>query len=113
TSPGATSKSTPRTARMSPNRFSRPCTRIAAAGVFPSVLTPGNVTGSGIWVLGKNPVEIAPGLCERLGRTGHLLLVAGAEDLRGRDVDLLDLALEVGERQWILIAGPWRLSVGA
>src|SRR5436305_5393315 len=115
TSPGATSKLTPRTACTSPKSLTSSLTSIAGAvgDPFPLAIPARNVARSGLVIIGQDAVHRAPCLGQRLRRAANLLLVAGAYDLRRGDVDLLELLLHVAHRVRVLLGVPGRCVVAA
>src|SRR3982074_1569220 len=86
TSPVATSKSTPRTAWMSPKVLTSSRTTIAGVSVRPWPAAPwfANVTPSLIRVLREDPVQPASGFAEQFACLLDLLLVAGLLALHRR-----------------------------
>src|ERR1039458_9084736 len=87
TSPAATSKSTPRTARTSPKFLTRPRTAMAGSGAgdrLPLVdCTIADTLRGLVLVLGQDPIQTAPGLSQQLDRARPLALVTGRGDLPG------------------------------
>src|SRR5689334_9693251 len=106
TSPLATSKSTPRTALISPKSFWSPLTTIALAGRSPFPAIRSYVTKSLIGLLGEDPVQRPAGLREGLGGAPSLLGIAGVDHLRRRDGQRLDLLLEISDRRRIVVGVP-------
>src|SRR5262245_15021591 len=93
TSPAATSKSTPRTASISPYRLANPATEITAASVTSRL--PGariGVVGTSVAgrFVGEDPVQGPPGLGEHLLGLADLLICAAVRDLHKRHGDRPD-----------------------
>src|SRR5579884_457333 len=104
TSPGATSKLTPRTASSSPKRFTSPSTTIAGPPLRLASLT---------LVLGQDAVQGAAGLGQGLRRPLELPLVARVHDLGGGDGQQLQLRLDLADRRQLLVELPRRRRVAA
>src|ERR1035437_5701946 len=101
TSPLATSKSTPRTARTSPKVLMRPRTAMAGTRAVDGLPLVGSIAADTlrglVGILGQDPIQTAPGLGQQLDRARPLALVTGRGDLPGRLADLDHQRSELGK----------------
>src|SRR5947209_6573659 len=95
TSPGATSKSTPRTALTSPKSLTSSRTMIAFCRDPLPAIARSNVTASGIRVLRQDAIDLAARLGEHVRDARDLAFVTSAQDHHRGDVELLDLVLHI------------------